>query len=192
MTAEAISEPTAPVKTPITGEDLFEMGDIGWVELVKGELKHMSPPGYEHGLIENNFGGILRAFVRQHKLGYVMTGEVGLYTRRNPDTVRGMDVAFISHERMAQVKSGSYLDLAPELIIEVLSPNDLWSEVNDKLNEYFAIGVKLVWIANPKKQEVHVYRSLTDLEILTAQDTLSGGEVLPGFKVVVGELFETA
>ena len=147
------------------------------------------PPGYEHGLIETKIVSILYNFVQQHNLGHVMSGEAGVYTHRDPDTVRGMDAAFISDQRLAQAKSKSYLDVAPELLLEILSPSDLWSEVNDKLAEYFAIGVQLVWIVNPKRQEVHAYRSPTELEILTAPDTLSGGEVLPGFTIGVAELF---
>jgi Uma2 family endonuclease len=183
------TEISSPPKDKMTGEELFALGDIGRTELVKGELICMAPAGHSHGYVEFNFGGILYAFAREHKLGRVIGGEVGIYTGRNPDTVRGADVAFISNERLAQVKSESYLDVAPELIVEILSPDDSWSEVNEKLEEYFAVGVQMVWVADPRRQQVHVYRSLTEIERLTAEDTLSGGEVLPGFSVPVSELF---
>ena len=77
-----------PLPALLTGQDLFEMGEIPWVELVKGEIVQMSPTGYKHGLVEFKIGKALDAFVSQHKLGYVMTGEVGIYTSRNPDTTR--------------------------------------------------------------------------------------------------------
>ncbi len=131
----------------------------------------------------------LTQYNRQHKKGEVLVGETGIYTARNPDTVRGMDVAFISHTRLAQVKSAGYLDVAPELIVEVMSPSDRWSDVLDKLQEYFAIGVQLLWIADPATRQIYVYRSLTDVTILTAADELSGGNVLPGFSVPVADLF---
>ena len=79
--------------------------------------------------------------------------------------------------------------MCPELIVEVMSPDDAWSEVHEKLEEYFTVGAQLIWVVNPRRQRLHVYHSLTDLEILTAQDTLTGGEVLSGFQVAVAELF---
>ena len=116
-------------------------------------------------------------------------GDVGIYTQRNPDTVRGVDVAFISNERLGRVKSLGYLEVAPELIVEILSPGDSWSEVNEMLQEYFAMSVKMVWIADPRQREVYVYSSLTELDRFTVDDVLSGGEVLPGFNISVAELF---
>ncbi len=173
----------------ISGPEMFQMGDIGRTELIKGELIYMSPPGYLHAYVEGKFYRAIQAFVNQHKLGLVLVGEVGLYTGRNPDTVRGADVAFISHQRMARVKSNSYLDVAPELIVEVMSPHDSWSEVMAKLEEYFNIGVVSVWVADPDKQQVYVYHSLTEAQRFTAGDSLPGAKALPGFSVPVAELF---
>ena len=175
----------------ITGEELFRRGDLEHTELVKGEIVYMSPAGHLHGYIEGRFYRALEAFVTQHQLGRVLVGEVGIYTGRNPDTVRGADVAFISHERMAQVKSKSYLDVAPELIVEVLSPDDSWSKVMDKLEEYFSIGVLVVWVADPRKQQVYIYQSLTEVQRFTAAESLPGGQILPGFNAPVVELLAT-
>jgi Uma2 family endonuclease len=132
---------------------------------------------------------MLGGFVEEHQLGKVLVGEVGLYTRRDPDTIRGADVLFISNERLAQVKSASFLDVAPELIVEVMSPDDRWSEVKQKLKEHFSIGVILVWVADPSDKTVSVYRSLTDVRLLVESDTLDGEEILPDFKVSVASLF---
>jgi Uma2 family endonuclease len=194
-----LTETTAITSTPvkisssppslITGEELAAMGDVGRTELVKGEIIPLMPTGHPHGFYEVNLATFLNVFVRTHKLGRVLGGEVGIYTHRQPDTVRGVDVAFISHERLAQVQSKSFLDICPELIVEVMSPADTWSEVHEKLEEYFAVGAQLIWVVDPRRQRLHIYRSLTDLEILTDQDTLTGGEVLPGFQVPVVELF---
>jgi pimeloyl-ACP methyl ester carboxylesterase len=106
--------------------------------------------------MEALLGAMLRAFVSEHDLGRVAVGEVGVYTRRNPDTVRGIDVIFISHQRLAQAAPEGYLDVAPELAVEVVSPSDRWSEVMDKLAEYFAVGVLMVWLVDPRKRQIHV------------------------------------
>jgi Uma2 family endonuclease len=173
----------------ITGEELHAMGDIGPCELVEGEIVKMTPTGDRHGGVENSFAYSLTAFVRKHKLGYVRVGEVGIYTRRNPDSVRGADVVFISNERYLQKKSHSYLNVAPDLVVAVMSPDDRWSEVMKKLAEYFGIGVRLVWVADPDTESVYAYRSLTDVRHFSKDDTLPGDEILPGFSIRVSEVF---
>jgi Uma2 family endonuclease len=181
----------APAKTKsITGEELATMGDIGPCELIEGRIMPMSPTGDEHGKIVANIGAELLTYVRSHKLGKVRVGEVGIYTRRNPDTVRGADVLFISNERYVQRKSPGYLDVAPDLVVEILSPNDRWTETTQKLREYFAIGVHLVWVADPQARSVYAYRALTDVREFTENDDLPGDDVLPGFSVKVAQLFE--
>lgn len=183
-------EPVLTETKLITGEELAAMGDIGPCELVEGRIVPMTPTGDEHGGIEANFAAELKAFVRAHKLGKIRVGEVGIYIRRNPDTVRAADVLFISHERYARKKSAGFLDVAPDLVVEILSPNDSWSEVTQKLREYFAIGVRLVWIVDPQTRNVYAYRSLTDVREFTENDDLPGDDVLPGFSVKVAQLFE--
>ena len=140
-------------------------------------------------LLKIILAGFFGEFIHQHQLGYVLSGEVGIYTKRDPDTVRGADVVYISKERLTQAQSQGYLDVAPELIVEVLSPNDRWSGVIEKLEEYFAIDVETVWIADPERQEIFVYHSLTDIQRFTTDDNLPGGSILPGFEVQVSEFF---
>lgn len=150
----------------------------------------MSPTGYEHGNIEAKLAAKLYSFVSTHKLGRVQSGEVGIFTHRNPDTVRGVDLLFITNERYAKRKSPSYLDIAPDLVVEIMSPDDRWMEVTEKLREYFAIGVRLVWIIAPKTRSVYAYRTVTDVREFTEKDDLPGDEILPGFSIKVEELFE--
>lgn len=174
---------------PVTGEELYQMGNIGRSELVKGEIIQMAPTGFMHGRVEHRIARALDVFLREHKIGEIISGEVGVYIRRNPDTVRAPDVAFISNERIAKVKSKSYLDTAPELVVEVLSPDDAWSDLMEKLDEYFSIDVKLVWVADPRQRQVYVYRSATEVQRFTANEMLTGGDVLPDFNVLVADLF---
>jgi Uma2 family endonuclease len=183
---------TLLVDTPtlITGEELAEMSLDDSYELVQGRIVAMSPAGFTHGEIEGRFYQALAAFASAKGLGRVAVGEVGVYTQRNPDTVRDADVVYISHERYQQVTSGSFLDVAPEIIVEVMSPSNTWSEVTQKLREYFAAGVDLVWVADPEAKIVYAYRSLTDVREFTTDDDLPGDEVLPGFSVPVASLFD--
>ena len=174
----------------ITAEELAAMGDIGPSELIDGRIVEMTPTGDEHGGVEVAAASVLQSFVRAHNLGKVRSGEVGIYIRRNPDTVRAADVLFISNERYAQKKSAGFLDVAPDLIVEILSPGDSWSDVTQKLRDYFSSSVRLVWIADPQARAVYAYRSLTDVREFTEHDDLPGDDVLPGFSVRVAQLFE--
>jgi Uma2 family endonuclease len=128
-----MSVPTAyPRTTLITGEALWQMGDIGPCELVEGEIVPMSPANVEHAFLEAEIGRLLGNFVAERQLGWVLVGEVGIYTRYNPDSVRAADVAFISKERIPQRLRQGFLKVAPELVIEVVSPGDGWLELHDK------------------------------------------------------------
>lgn len=192
MSVAGVQSPAVrPKPRLMTGEDLFALPENGRSELIRGELVTMAPTGYSHGMIESTFAAILRHFVRKHGLGHVMVGEVGIYIQRDPDTIRAADVVYISHERLAQAQSPSYLDVAPELIVEILSPTDRWSEMLEKLEEYFIIGVTEVWLADPRRRDVLVYRSLTEVQRFTLDDTLSHSTALPDFAVNVAELFES-
>jgi len=175
----------------VTGEELAAMEDLGACELVEGRIVPMTPTGYAHGACEGNVYEVLKTYARHRGLGKVLVGEVGIYTRRAPDTVRAADVLFISNERDARRTAASpFLDVAPDLVVEVMSPSNSWTEVMQKLREYFAIGVRLVWVVDPESKTVCAYRSTTDLRELTLADSLSGDDVLPDFSVPVASLFE--
>jgi Uma2 family endonuclease len=177
--------------TLTTGEELSRRGDIGRCELVRGQIVLASPTSDEHGGIEGNFYHELRSFVLPRKLGKVRVGEAGVYTQRSPDTVRGADVLFISNERYSRRgKKRGFLDVAPELVVEVLSASESQASLEEKLGEYFATGVRLVWVADPEQKTIRAYRSLADVRTLGQNDLLSGDDVLPGFCVPVSRLFE--
>jgi Uma2 family endonuclease len=175
----------------ITGEELQAQVGLDSCELVEGKVVPMTPAGGEHGGCEGNFGFHLRSFVGPRKMGRSMVGEVGIYTRRNPDTVRAADVLFISNERYARQKSkGGFLEVAPDLVVEILSPSDSFGEIMRKVREHFACGVRLIWIADPASRTVSAYRSPTEVREFGPDDDLSGDDVLPGFSVKVAILFE--
>jgi Uma2 family endonuclease len=166
------------------------MPDVGSAELVAGEIVTQMPTGHPHGFIESMIAFFLTLFIREHKLGRVLTGEVGIYTQRDPDHIRAADVAFISHERLAQAQEDGFLDVAPELIVEIMSPANTWTEAQEKLAEYFAIDVKMVWIVDPQLEQVHVYRSPEQVKLLRKEDELTGEEILPGFTIPLTEIFD--
>ena len=120
-----------------------------------------------------------------------MAGEVGVFTTRNPDTVRAPDVLFLSHERDAlRTRRDGFLEVAPDLVVEILSPTDRPDAVRRKLDEYFAAGVRMAWVADPGTRTVRVYRSGGEPMTLAAGEVIAGDDVLPGFELPVDEVFE--
>jgi Uma2 family endonuclease len=180
-----------PTTRPITGEELARMPGGDSCELVAGRIVPVSPGGVEHSLVTASAFRVLDAFVRPRRLGLVLTGEVGFYTRRDPDTVRGADVAFVSTERYERrTRALVFLDVAPDLVVEVLSARDTVMDLTDKLHDYFAAGVRLVWVVDPRSRRVSAYRSVVDVREAGEADTLSGEDVLAGFTTPVAALFE--
>ncbi|NKQ36537.1 MAG: Uma2 family endonuclease [Chloroflexi bacterium] len=173
----------------VTAADLLEMGDIGPCELVRGEIRPMSPVNVEHAWLENEIGRLLGNFVSKRRLGWVMVGEVGLFTEEDPDTVRGADVIFISRERVGRRPRQGFLRIAPELAVEVVSPNDRWAELHDKIEEYFAMGIDRVWVVEPKRQQIRVYSSPVSMTVVSRNEVLRGEGVLADFALPVSDLF---
>lgn len=178
-------------KTLITAEELYEMSSDSFrYELVKGELVEMGLTGGMHGMVVANVTTVLSQFVRVQQLGRVFAGDTGFILTHDPDTVRGADVAFVRKERIPEggLPEG-FVPFEPDLAVEVVSPNDRWIDVQQKLELYLNSGTKMVWLIDIERKRVHIYRSLTDLRILTEADTLTGEDVLPGFSCPVAELF---
>lgn len=176
----------------MTADELLAMPDDGFVyELIKGELIKVSPPpGYEHGIVAMNIAGPLYEYIKKKNLGKICAAETGFLLEQNPDTVRAADAAFVTRERiekMGRVKG--YWVGAPDLAVEVLSPSDTIRRVEGKVAQWLEAGTRMLWVVSPRLRTITVYRSRIDIETLTENDTLDGGEVVPGFKLPVAEIF---
>ena len=174
----------------LTADDLAKQPDDGTrYELVKGVLQKMPPAGFEHGICAAEIGSKLNIHVKTHKLGYVCGAETGFRIAQNPDTVRAPDAAFVSQssiERQGIVKG--YWDGAPDLAVEVISPGDTYAEVAEKVEEWLTAGCRMVWVINPRRETVEVYRPNVDFTILRRTDTLDGGDVVEGFQCQVQDI----
>lgn len=175
----------------ITADELLHRRDDGFrYELVRGELKRMAPAGRKHGKIAHRFDLRLGQFVEAHNLGVVYAAETGFVLASNPDTVRAPDVAFVSREREALLEdTEGFFRGAPDLAVEVLSPGDTYTEVEEKTMEWLEGGARLVVVVDPRKRTVTVYRGRDEIRILTETDTLDGGDVVPGWTLGIRELF---
>jgi Uma2 family endonuclease len=147
------------------------------------------PPGTRHGVIGARLGYYLSDFVNRNALGVVFAQDTGFKIARDPDTVRGPDVAFLGRERVDRIPARGYAEVAPDLVAEILSPDDRPGDVLAKLADWLAAGARLVWVIDPQRSEVHVYRQDGTLSVLTAKDSLDGEEVLPGFSCSLAEIF---
>jgi Uma2 family endonuclease len=177
----------------ITADEFIKLpdpADGSKQELVQGEIVTMPPTGNRHGEVQLAIGSILRRFVKEHGLGRV-TVESGVRTERDPDTVRGPDVAFWSSERVPLTeKPVGYPEVAADLCVEVVSPHDRISELRRKAGEYLTNGVRMVWIADPQDQSVTIYRMPGEGQLLSDNAEITGEDVLPGFRCRIGEFFE--
>lgn len=172
-----------------TAEELLAIPRDGWrYELVDGGLRRMSPAGQEHGRIAMNFGSQLARFVRERSLGVVFAAETGFLLRRNPDTVRAPDVAFVTAARVST--ADGFFPGAPDLAVEVVSPSDSFVDVEEKVREWLGAGSLAVVIVNPRERSVSLCRAKDDIRLLTVSDVLDLSTVVPGFRISVSELFD--
>jgi Uma2 family endonuclease len=156
--------------------------DDSWSELVRGRLVREPPPGAPHGHVQAYLAARLIAFVEEHRLGRVLT-EVGVVVDEAGPTVRGPDIVFVSYERLAGPLPEGFLRVIPDLVAEIVSPSNSAPDVLAKVLEYLAAGCRLVWVVDPRSRTATVYRSRHDVEIVSEDETLDGGRVLPGLRL---------
>ena len=159
-------------------------------ELVRGDVRTITPAGFEHGAVVWNVAIPLGAHVKAHRLGVVLGAETGFVLKRNPDVVRGADIGFVQASRIPEGRLPvKFWEGAPDLAVEVVSPDDTVNEVEEKVGDYLDSGTRLVWVVNPRRKTVTVHRPGAQPVILRVGDALDGAGVVPGFRTDVAAIF---
>lgn len=156
-------------------------------ELVRGRLVREPRPAAPHAYVQAQLTRSLLDFVTAGDRGFVLT-DVGLVLEEEPPTVRGPDIAFVAYETLGGPLPEGFLDVAPDLAVEVVSPGNTASELQEKTLEYLDAGSRMVWVVDPALRTATVYRSRHDVEIVSDEEELDGGEVLPGLRIRLAEV----
>ena len=175
-------------KRPWTADELCRLPD-GWrYEIDEGELVIMPPAGFEHGDRAGSVTILLGSFILQHRLGRVLTGEVGFRLQTGPETLRAADVAFVSNERLARIPDRTgFSEVPPDLAIEIHDPSE--PDLQRKVQQYLAAGVRSVWVVDPSKRTLTQHRPGGQPAVITDRDAAVRDPVLPGFECRLRELF---
>jgi Uma2 family endonuclease len=178
-------------KRLLTAEEYGRLPDDGrMTELVRGEVVELNVPRARHGEICARIAYLLQRYLEDNPIGRVITNDSGVITERNPDSVRGPDVAYCSFARIpAGPLAWDYLSVAPELLFEVRSPTDLWRAVVDKVNEFLKAGVDVACVVDDPTEQVRVFDD-NGIHALAGDAVLEFPKLLPGFSVPVRRLFE--
>ncbi|QDU87332.1 hypothetical protein Pla175_06910 [Pirellulimonas nuda] len=175
----------------VTADELAEISSAGQrCELIRGEVVYMSPAFSTHGRVAMRLGTRLSYFIEGQGLGTTFAAETGFLIGRDPDTVRAPDAAFVSTELLERVgPAEKFFPAAPTLAVEVASPNDSAKEVDAKARMWIAAGSEQAWVALPSRKTVTIYDKSGGVRILGENETLDGGDMLPGFELSVSEVF---
>ncbi len=160
-----------------------------WFELVRGEVIELPAPNKPHGVVCIRVGHLLMNYVDQRGFGYVTCNDSGVILERDPDTVRGPDVALYEDANTFAELHPKYGEVPPRLAVEVLSPNDRANKVLRKINDYLRCGVGMVWVIDPEIRTVTVHQPGKQQIELTESQELTGEDVLPGFRCLVSDFF---
>ena len=174
----------------MTIEEFAAISRPGRFDLIRGELLEMAPAGGEHGEVAAEIGRVIGNFVVEHQLGRFYAAETGFIISESDSTVLAPDVAFVEASRVPpREERRGFVPVAPDLVVEVVSPSDRVTEVNDKVTTYLEARVRLVWVVEPVRQRVTVYTPDRHAKLLIEGDVLDGGSVLPGFRLPLAEIF---
>ena len=176
----------------LTIEEYSKLPDLGYPnELVRGKIVRMNPPKSRHGQVCSRAVRIIGNFADDHDLGHVLSNDSGVITERSPDTLRGADVAFYSFDRVPKGPLGEgYIEVTPDIVLEVLSKFDRWPDVLAKVAEYLKAGVRVVCVLDPKKSTAQLHRPDGDIEILDTAQTLRLPELADSFAEPISKFFE--
>jgi Uma2 family endonuclease len=181
---------TITQKKLLTAEEFFLLPnprDGSQQELVRGEIITMPPPGGLHGVTCSKTDRKLGVFIDSGPGGTLVCNDTGFITERDPDSVRGPDISYRSKERLKEVPVG-YFVISPDMLVEVLSPSNTSKKIREKLKEYFAKSVRLVWVIAPEDCTLTIYRTPDEGRVLHDTATVTGEDVLPGFECRVSDL----
>ena len=175
----------------LTVEDLYHLPDEDEkYELQAGLLLSEPLPGFTHGRIASRVAWFLADHAHRNELGEVVTNDTFFVLARDPDTVRGPDVAFVTRERVRTLTDPERaFPGPPDLAVEVLSPSNTPTDVRAKVADYLAAGTRLVWVFDSVRETVTIYRSLLEPRVLRHDAELDGEDVIPGFRVAVADIF---
>ncbi len=181
----------ATTMRPMTAEELALVRDDGYqYELARGELRRLPYAGFRASNIAARIAVRIGAYSDAQGLGEVTGADGGYVLERGPDTVRAPDVAFVRAERVPKGEARRrFAALAPDLAVEVVSPSDRMDDVEEKVEQYLALGVPLVWVFDPEPRTVAVRRAGRAPLVLGDGDVLDGEDVLPGFRLPVSDVF---
>ncbi len=183
----------ATITSLLTAEQYAVLPDSfdGPTELIKGELVTMSPARPRHGEICMRIVYLLTKFLEVTPLGRVVCNDSGMVTERGPDTVRGPDVSYYSYKRVPKGPlPDGLLNVAPELVFEVRSPNDRWSELHTKVAEYLNANVLAVCVLDDETRTAHLYFADRKPQVLSAEDEFTLPDILGDFRVTIRQFFE--
>lgn len=182
MPTEPTYVPGMSPPAPMTAEELLHLHlPDKRTELVRGVLVVREPAGYNHGRVTINVTLRLGAHLERTGAGQLFAAETGFTLARDPDTVRAADVAFVRRERLLDPDTAGFPDLAPDLVVEVLSPDDRPGAVLAKVADWLTAGARLVWVIDPKRREARVYRRDGTETLISGDQKLDGEDVLLGF-----------
>ena len=174
----------------LTADDLMRLQPPDkHTELVRGVMVVREPPGFRHGGIAVNLAFVICQYVRARNLGRVLSA-TGYVLFSNPDTVRGPDVSFVRHERVPDPIPRGYARFAPDLAVEVLSPDDRPGEVLEKVADYLNAGTHLVWVIDPDRRQARAHRANGTVSVIIYSDELDGEDVLPGFSCPLAQVLD--
>src|SRR5256886_6250383 len=183
MPADSAYVPSVSSSTLLTADQLLHVRAPGKrVELVRGVLVVREPAGLRQGRVVATLSRQLMDHVEANDLGQVYAGDTGFTLARSPDTVRAPDIAFIRRDRVPHPEPSGYPDLAPDLAVEVLSPHNRPGETLAKVADWLSGGTSLVWVIDPERRQAHVYRQDGTEAVVPGSETLSGEDLLPGFR----------
>lgn len=181
----------ATIDTLLTAEEYGRLPDNGRpTELVRGRIVELNMPFFPHGKLCSRIGHLLQSFLDDHDVGHALTNDSGVITERDPDTVRGADVAFYSYSRIPKgADPAGYPAVTPEVVFEVRSPNDRWPKILGKVSEYLDAGVLLVYIVDPEDNTVTAFDADRPGRTLRGDEELTFPAPLAELHVPVRRLF---